>query len=873
MTSSEFTSDRFRRAKSVCGAIVQWISKARDLEVSGRYSFFAVACDFLIVTAVGRIADGYWLNHQIGWEGCTLVAAVITALLVAVGANSLAWPWTGNAVLLIKFGIASIVALGVIPAISAGQDTQVTRSGAMAILLGSLPLLLAVRWFTGGRIQSAGEPLRWTLAAFAGLVVAEPLLTREMVGTADAYWYANMVADFVMQLREGIFPVFVGQTEFAYNGAVSPVRFAPFLQHAAAAMDAITLRSLPPFALVNITLAASMVAGALSTYVCLVRANGSSRWLALVLAMIFIISPAVLSLAYTGDLFMSVCTLPFIPIAMLGLFETTNGRETRGMVKLAAALAALWACHSPIAFWVSAVAAVTQLARLYRGASLKALAGNWLLGLIVFAVLAGGVFASVFLLRLDELAVDRTLLLNNLRDNFPASIFPVSESATLLSDYQLGWTLWSMLLAGAVGALITRGRFEALLITCSIVLLAGVLPIPAVTEFLWRSVPQTVVDLTFYWPMQRLYLPVAAMIVFAGYVAWTRLPRRPFWLLAGSAVLLASGLDWSAGQAQVFLRRAKVNTTNPTASTLSHLPQNIGLTRYAFTSFAPAPAYFSHGYVDPVWENRLLDLESLREVDSNYQAIVGRSGHSLFSREIEVNQPAPQYYVLFDDITLEAGRHYSLEFDFTQPAVQGSLIIEGVTLQRDYYLPESGVGIALSGEARGFGTTGTSKRAIPLRISAASAVVRGTFVSATVMDPPLQSFGRMTLKEYRLDDLPINITSWAPLRATVTSAGPAWMETPRIFVEGYHATVNGTPTETKRSPDGLVMFQVPAGLAEVTLTYPGPVLLRGFYWLSLFGWTVALSWLLLPLWRAGARTVRTEHTFDDESRTAAARIE
>ena len=58
-----------------------------------------------------------------------------------------------------------------------------------------------------------------------------------------------MLADFVPQLRAGIFPVVVGQTELAFNGAVDPLRVAPslFYHRLAGFLDLVTGRQLGCF--------------------------------------------------------------------------------------------------------------------------------------------------------------------------------------------------------------------------------------------------------------------------------------------------------------------------------------------------------------------------------------------------------------------------------------------------------------------------------------------------------------------------------------------------------------------------------------------------------------------------------------------------
>jgi hypothetical protein len=82
----------------------------------------------------------------------------------------------------------------------------------------------------------------------------------------------------------------------------------------------------------------------------------------------------------------------------------------------------------------------------------------------------------------------------------------------------------------------------------------------------------------------------------------------------------------------------------------------------------------------------------------------------------------------------------------------------------------------------------------------------------------------------------VAIESWTPYRARVTSTGEAWLETPRIFIEGYRAWVDGNPVEASRSPEGLVMIPVPAGASVAELSYQGPFVLRLAYWTALAGW-------------------------------------
>jgi hypothetical protein len=87
-----------------------------------------------------------------------------------------------------------------------------------------------------------------------------------------------MLADFVTQLRAGVFPVFIGQTDYAFNGAVYPLRVAPFYQHLAGVLDLLTGRQLGIFALQHLCVLVVGYAGIFSSYLALNALAPGQRW-------------------------------------------------------------------------------------------------------------------------------------------------------------------------------------------------------------------------------------------------------------------------------------------------------------------------------------------------------------------------------------------------------------------------------------------------------------------------------------------------------------------------------------------------------------------------------------------------------------------
>jgi len=93
------------------------------------------------------------------------------------------------------------------------------------------------------------------------------------------------------------------------------------------------------------------------------------------------------------------------------------------------------------------------------------------------------------------------------------------------------------------------------------------------------------------------------------------------------------------------------------------------------------------------------------------------------------------------------------------------------------------------------------------------------------------------------------IEQWAPYRARVTSPASAFLETPRLFLDGYQARVDGRKVAVQRSPNAQVMIPVPAGRSLVELSYRGPGSLRAAYFFSLSCWIALLAWWGVRKWQ------------------------
>lgn len=821
-----------------------------------------VLTDFILFGLVLSVIDGFWSDHVLDLSGVASLAAGLC--LLHLFGFTYAHRLRGSSIRLIA--VTAVAAL-ILPDICDRLGITFSAFWVRRMLVIVCPLqLLLRRTYQRYCVDLPLEPLRWLLALAGGAAVGFPFLTNTTLGTGDAYWYANMVGDFVTQWRAGIFPVFVGQSDYAFNGAVSPLRLAPYLQHAAGVIDLLTFRTLPPAGLLNALLFSSLAGSALITYATLAAITRQGRWLALALAWLVIASPGILALAFSGDLFMSVCTLPFLPLVMFATWQTFNRPGTTSTCLLASTLAMVWLSHPPIAFWLTVIIAPSQLLQLPDLIRQRRAWQSWLAGAVLFGALTAFLFVSVATLRLPAFVAERNFIIQYASELFPAILMPVSEGATALSDYQLGWSLWLVFLVTTIGIIIRPMAFRIALVAGSGFLLVLLMPVPWLTASLWRHFPQSVINLTNHWPMQRFWVLIAFLVAYAGQCTLVDAGRGRRWLQALIMIFLLPALGWSWIESTYFTERGTRVTALPAADHITRLPQNRLLTRYAYNPFPKVPPYFSHGFVDPLLENRLLDRETLGEFDSNRRNILdagpGRDRilGDLIARPNDLRHTS---FSLLDQLPLEPHRRYTLEIRFDHPELSGSMILSGPTIQREYYLPDSAGGQTLPRPPTSFGSRPTSSSLISLWSSSdRTENVMILFVASPPLDADIGTFGHYVLKEFDPENLPVVVDSWSPYRARITAARPGFLETPRMFLTGYAASVNGHSTSVAISPSGLVMIPVPAGKSRVTVTYPGTPLLRFSYYFTLSAWLICLAWLMHSAVGAGAAAYQARRPCD-----------
>lgn len=694
------------------------------------------------------------------------------------------------------------------------------------------------------------ECARILVLAGAATWFIHPFATSNQVGAGDALWYANMLADFVLQLRAGIFPVFVGQTEFAFNGAVYPLRVAPLYQHLAGFLDLLTGRQLGFFALQHLCVVVMGYAGIFSCYFCLTRINSRYRWEATALAMLYLSCPGLLGTIYTQDQYMTWMTVPFVPVAVLGLVKSFAEDSVRAQIVLAAGLAALWLAHAPIALWLTLIAAGLQLVRLL---SIHRNKSSWLRGAVgagAFIALGHYPFVSVATIQLPGTtsavsgALPRAELIPaNIKESFPATLLPLSDHARALSDLQLGYGLW-LVFFSATAVWFYRCRPPALagLVLAAAGLLLLLFPFPG-NAWVWEHFPTTLTRLTYYWPMQRFYLVVAGLLTAGGYVAICALDvSRPRVRMIVATILIVA-CSWSIWESRQWVAAGKERTSSSMLTAQRMRPENRLLMNHAYGLFSQLPDSFSNGALDPLNENQLRTPKGdiIPPSVSN-----GSQQNGALTGTIDENPGILKLSPLF---RLDSGARYKLTFTFARSDYQGILQLVGRTFFREYALPSSG-------EAAAFGSHPGNSHILWLWSSdpkGDEVAIKFIPTAPGVKPASFTAFGQFTFEKAHPTTTLVQTHSLLPYQVTVKAPSDSWLQTPRMAARDYHATVDGVSTQTRRASDGLLWVAVPSGEHFVKVVFVAPIALRLAYWLSLLAWCAITGAVIYACVRRAAK--------------------
>jgi hypothetical protein len=659
-----------------------------------------------------------------------------------------------------------------------------------------------------------------------------PLLGSRFSGAGDAYDYLLQGADYVAQLRRGIWPVLVGQSDYAFNGSVHTLRTAPAYTHLAGMIDLATGQTLSVLALQKLTLLGSLLGGAGSMYFATRSLLGAARADgAAALAILYVLSPGVLAPLYVGELYATFMTLPWVPWVVVGWVKICEDPARRwGWLAWAVGTGGLWWAHAPTATWGLVITGL--------GLALAWRPRNWpearsaLTGLGLAAALSGYVFGSVHTLQRLPAHADPRMIRAAIAHNFLSARGIFGPQLRLsVAEIPEGWQIGlGVMGAAALGLALAWRRPVGRMVAALLIL--GVLGLgawPALAARGWSLVPGFVVAITGNWAFQRLVGWVAALAVVGAALGLREIVstrRCSRWAWFGYLGLL---IAWSAWQADVYHERARrmMRSTAATAALLA--PGRVTLSRATAEVLGAPNAFTSMSRVDPAQEYRLLDLATGQ---ARADGVTLRPGVVRPEQVYALNLTVAGTDMTAQRPVVPAGGG-TFRFDFHGGSPQGILeFIEGDG-SFDYALNTEGLGSrtvgAESDEHRTFLLRNPDRSGHPVQI---------LFWPWTPLPPAAHGhlFATLQVRPWRSDEQVIQIRSLIPAEIDVQADRAGELETPKFWIPGYRARVDGRPENVVRSPRGLVAVAVPAGNHRVEITYRGPWLLYAAYALALAAW-------------------------------------
>ncbi len=729
-----------------------------------------------------------------------------------------------------------------------GEDTPAPANSTPEVGAG----VKAASPTTGGRsapelARPRGGRLVWFtcsgLLVAAVLFAARPFLGVDRVGAGDAYHYALQLEDVRTQAHAGVFPVLIGQSRFGFNGNVHTLRTAPLFVHLGLVLDRLTDGRLESYALENAIALLATLGCAAAMWFVLLACGVTSPALAAGGAALYTTGAAVLGSLLGGEMYATFVAAPWIPVVLLGLGRwVERGPIWSGSALTLAALALVWYAHPPTGAVLTPVVVIAGLTRAWieprRGRMLAATA----LALLVWLVLCAYLFVSVGSMRLGYFAREQDTgaanVLSGLPQLWPALLGFIREHHRSVADVHPGWPVLAL---AAVGCVLLRARpaRAAWPAWALAAYLLALLPGPS-SRWIWHLVPDRVIAFVNPWPHQRMMPIVAALAVMwgAGSLSrWIGANRRR---LGFAAAALAAGVVWNLAE----LRELRPYV-QPGERRI--LPANVVLTRSSYLLFNARPDYFSDGPAEPVAETRLLD-ESLHPLLTDAEALLPAEAESQSNPRRRTGSPPPPAESglaaertppssgglaeisgwlpvgAWRELSLREGWGCALEFRFARPEAVGEITLTSGRMMRVFTLPKSGDRLAF-----GSGPAASHTLLIP----ASDHDGRTLGITSTVPDVSVR------LRFYQDEELPIRILSLIPFTVRVRSPKSGYVETPKMVLPGYTATVDGQAVSVRRSPQGLVMVPIAAGESVVRVTYR-PWYLRWSYGLSL-GAFVALT--------------------------------
>lgn len=710
------------------------------------------------------------------------------------------------------------------------------------------------------------EALRVFLLMALTIYAYHPFFSASNIGGADAQFYQYMLHDAIIQLENGFFPPYVGQSQFLPSGTPATIR-APFFSLLGQLLNTLSFGALNALLIQHLTIFVSALSAVFLLYIIIKKVAPSLRWQAVLLSFAYISSPGVMSSICYMDMYFAFMSVPFIPVVLYGLSRINQKNDALAYILTGSALALIWMSHPPIAAWTSMLSLVYCLSLIVlTGRNTVRFAGLALL----LALLCLWQFFPIFSLGLDQqfvpdqwntwrgvgTRVDQ--IIAQLLLSLPDAFLPLNQGKNGLYFLQLGYLLWFVIILAVITALRTSGT---LLIRLMLALIAIILlflyPLPGIGFFLWSSLPGHVIDITNIIPQQRMYVILAAVGCFVGALALQVITTSGHQKVKAFVAIALTGLFvWNIHEIGFNIKHSNAvrasneSIMNPIDSWSS--PNNINY----FGWILPHEYLkdFYTGNHSPWFQSRLLDSQkdSISAYDNEqfiFKQCLERT-HAKNKADLEYNISLPFETVLKEPLSiiklnLHPNIHYLLCADMSSS--HGDAIFQLIDQQRR----EKAV-LEIPGT-----TVGTLVRrtiGVPFYFTdqeKENKEMAGSLFDFRVFsrEQPLVKLYDVQVTSYEPANLPIAIESFTPFRAKViTKPDHKYIEIKKLFVPGYVARINGEKTPIIESERKTIIIPLKnSGLNKIELSYIGTHGIKATFYISAVIWFLVITFLMVRL--------------------------
>jgi hypothetical protein len=685
-----------------------------------------------------------------------------------------------------------------------------------------------------------------------------PFFTENNMGNRDAQFYQYMLHDALIQLKNGYFPPYAGQSVFAPLG--TPHVNAPMYLFFGILLNAITFGELSPLLIQHLTIFFSAFLAVIILYVLVRALSPNLKWQAVFIAFLYISCPAIMALPYSLDAYLSFMAIPFIPIVFYGAIQIYRKNRLQDYILVSVAFACLLMAHAPITFWtlflfgpVFLLLALRQKFGIYK----LALAAILFIGLSIWQVVlvisfnkrmlvnSAGFFPSpgVLLQRLEELTA------------FAADSFlPLQIAQGPLPFLQLGYSLWMLLGVSLCMALIIRRFYSSdifmLGVTISLVILF-LYPFLGVSHYFWAIVPSFILEWSGYVVKMRLFPILAGMVVIYSSIVLSNvaegISKKQKIYLTGFLLILFS---WNIHQVTFFIdhgnktKEANYSTQMPRNSWANPdslyyfsygLPEEFilqGFTagNYSYESFHTLRNSMDEDIYELGNKNYALNNCFNDKVKSNLNNI-----HTLPFR-FELREPTvlgeflvksnQKYYICIDQTSEKNKKvfYQILDDHLRERAVQEIPVSENLPTNHNLLIP-----ILLNSKTNLIGLT-------PLALR-----VWSTEKSLLVIN----NLG--LIEDFQESGYPIKVNSLTPYKAKVhVKNSEKYLEVPKLYNSGYQGYINGEKVDLRESTRKTILVPLrPNEINDVEIHYEKRVIEKISITLSLILWLLIAFYLLV----------------------------